>query len=103
MKDSRITTDIKAAVTAVDPDADVVLYGSRARRENRADSDWDLLVLPQQKIISKLEDDFRAAIYDLELKYEEVFSVFFFPKLSWLQGASPSPLHDNIRQEGVLI
>lgn len=36
---------IKAAVHAVEPGAEVLLFGSRARGDAREDSDWDVLVL----------------------------------------------------------
>ncbi len=36
---------IKAAVLAIEPEAEVLLFGSRARGDAREDSDWDVLVL----------------------------------------------------------
>jgi hypothetical protein len=34
---------VKQAVHAVEPDAEVILYGSRAREDARSESDWDSL------------------------------------------------------------
>jgi predicted nucleotidyltransferase len=103
MKSKSILTNLKKAVESVDADAQVILFGSRARGDNRPDSDWDLLILPQKEMSHELEDSFRDVIYDLELAHEEVFSMFLFPRSKWNQGASPSPLYDNIRKEGVTI
>jgi predicted nucleotidyltransferase len=36
---------VKHAVHEVEPEADIVLYGSRARGDAHAESDWDFLIL----------------------------------------------------------
>ncbi|MEN0050985.1 MAG: nucleotidyltransferase domain-containing protein [Bacteroidota bacterium] len=103
MKNEIILSKIKKAVQSVDEKAKVILFGSRARGDYQSDSDWDLLILPREKVSYELEDQFRELIYDLELEYEQVFSIFLFPLSKWMAGASPSPLYDNIREEGVMI
>lgn len=40
---------IKKQVKDIDPFADIILYGSRARGEERSDSDWDILILINTK------------------------------------------------------
>lgn len=93
--------DIRTAVVGVDPDAEVVLFGSRARGDAREDSDWDLLMLPSREIDLKLRDAFNTAIYDVELAYFEALSMVFFPLSRWRAGHTPAPLYDNIRREGI--
>lgn len=87
----------------MDADAEVILFGSRARGDNDADSDWDLLILTDLERTVLVEDGFRDVVYDLELKHEQVFSMFLFSKSQWSAGASPSPLYDNIREEGLVL
>mgnify|MGYP003413282206 FL=1 len=36
---------IRTTVRATEPDAQIILYGSRARGANREDSDWDVIVI----------------------------------------------------------
>jgi uncharacterized protein len=46
---SLVLNRIKTIVKQIDPKADVILYGSRARGDERPDSDWDLLILVNSK------------------------------------------------------
>ena len=42
-----------------DPDAEVFLFGSRARGDNRKDSDWDILILiNNSNVTNEIEDSF---------------------------------------------
>ena len=45
MESETMKARIKANVLEVNPEAEVWLYGSRARGTAREDSDWDILVL----------------------------------------------------------
>ncbi|GAK57193.1 DNA polymerase beta domain protein region [Candidatus Vecturithrix granuli] len=42
--------DVQYAVRTVVPDADVILYGSRARGDARFVSEWDFLILVNQPV-----------------------------------------------------
>ena len=44
-ENTEILEKIKQAVKDVEPQAEVVLFGSRARRDEQAHSDWDILIL----------------------------------------------------------
>jgi predicted nucleotidyltransferase len=45
MKPNTILDNISKAIRRKDPYAEVFLFGSRARGDNRPDSDWDILIL----------------------------------------------------------
>ena len=54
---------IRNTVREQAPDAEIILYGSRARGDNRPDSDWDVIVLHNKP---KLQPRERGKIdYDL--------------------------------------
>ena len=92
---------IKEAVSDLQPEAEVILYGSRARGTSTAGSDWDLLLLvprdsrPMREII-------RRRIYEIEWSCGEVFSVVIRQKDAWNNPrVAKSPFHRNVENEGI--
>jgi predicted nucleotidyltransferase len=63
---------IASAVRDVDPDAHVLLYGSRARGQASADSDWDLVILLSVPASSDIQHRIRRSIYEIEWETGEV-------------------------------
>ncbi len=66
---------IIGVVNRTAPDAELYLYGSRARQDAKKISDWDLLILLNAKNVSfgfetKIMDEF----YDLEVETGEIIS-----------------------------
>jgi predicted nucleotidyltransferase len=72
--DTTITSRIRTLVRELDSSAEVILYGSRARGDYRAESDWDVLILVDAEVDLNYERLFRHMLYDLELETGEVFS-----------------------------
>jgi predicted nucleotidyltransferase len=101
--DADLLQRCKQAIRAVVPDADVILYGSRARGDAAEDSDYDLLVLVDHPAdvtmherliasISPLEDD--GAVLTLSVYNRDLWN-------SKLHRAMP--FHENVDREGVLL
>jgi predicted nucleotidyltransferase len=44
---------IRQKVNEIDKTAEVILYGSRARGDNKRDSDWDVMILLKRKNVDK--------------------------------------------------
>jgi len=90
------------AVQKIDPDAEVVLYGSRARGQARDDSDFDLLVLSDLPATLKVEDTFRQALYPIELDTGAVLTVMLFNRDDWKTSLYRAmPLHQNVLKDGI--
>lgn len=86
------------------PNSEIILYGSKARNDDRKDSDWDLLVLLNTSILNfsneqKILDDF----YELELESGEVFSPLIYTKSDWENKHFFTSLYENIQNEGIKI
>jgi predicted nucleotidyltransferase len=60
---------IRQKVNEIDKTAEVILYGSRARGDNKRDSDWDVMILLNRKNVDKkVEQTFRHHLLDIELE-----------------------------------
>ena len=95
---------IRKKVNEIDNTAEVILYGSRARGDNKRDSDWDVMILLKQKNVDKkIEQTFRHHLLDIELEIGVPVSVFVYSKSDWEGKYSITPLFRSIKKEGILI
>jgi predicted nucleotidyltransferase len=100
-KTKYISQLIRTSINSVDVNAEVILYGSRARGDERKDSDWDILILTGNPVDLSLERKFRDKLYDLELETGEPFSVFVYSKSDWQTKQKITPFFDNVTREGL--
>lgn len=94
---------IKKTVIALEPESEVILYGSRARGDAREESDWDLLILVPYPTDLKVEQRFRHKLFDVEVEYGQAISTLVKDKKEWEGKFSVTPLYQNIKQEGIAI
>jgi uncharacterized protein len=95
---------IRQKVNEIDNTSEVILYGSRARGDNKQDSDWDVMILLKRKNVDKkVEQTFRHHLLDLELEIGVPISVFVYSKSDWEGKYSVTPLFRSIKKEGILI
>jgi uncharacterized protein len=104
MKNREILNRIKSGIADKDPKAEIYLYGSRARGDNRPDSDWDILVItPMDKITFDYESDLRDPIFDIELESGQIISLNVYSKSDWINKMPYSTLFSNVSKEGIKI
>ena len=104
MERSEILKRIRKGITKYDPKAEIYLYGSRARGDNRKDSDWDILVItPNEKITFDYESELRDPILDIEIDSGEIISLLVYSKSDWIGKQAVSPLFKNVSKEGIRI
>jgi predicted nucleotidyltransferase len=102
--EKNILNRIKAAILRVDPNAEIMLFGSRARGENRPNSDWDILVLTELDLTSKTDEiPFWNAVLPIEIDQLQDISLAIRSKDQWKKIHSNAPLYDAIASEGITI
>jgi uncharacterized protein len=80
----------------------VILFGSKARGDDDAESDIDLLVLTHGPVSHALKCQMTHAVFDLQLKFNVVLSMMIVPLEQWESGVYRIlPIRGEIEREGV--
>jgi predicted nucleotidyltransferase len=91
-----------AAIRRVVPEAEVILYGSVARGDERPDSDIDLLVLVPQEATYELKRAISDQIYAIELEHDQLINLIVRQRKKWnSEPLTITPLYHAIKKEGV--
>jgi uncharacterized protein len=93
---------VKQVVHDVEPEADIVLYGSRARGDAHAESDWDFLILLDGMVDDARIDAIRHRLYDIEWDCGKVLCSIVRSRQEW---GSPvhqmTPFAKMLREQGI--
>ena len=103
-RDKSILVKCRKAISNIDPKAEVIFFGSRARGDADPESDYDIIILTDREATLKKEDTFRCQLYPIELETGAVITVMLVTKKDWdspLQKAMP--LYQNIRRDGLFL
>ncbi len=106
LKDNEIKAveELKKTILDIYPDAEIILFGSKARGDYNEDSDIDILILLNTEVNSKLEEKIIGDIYDIELKYGLLFGPLIKNINYWNNDYKGNPfLKENILREGMFI
>ena len=102
MKASSLTPRVVDCLRRFDPAVRVTLFGSRARGEAHATSDWDFLVQLSIPVTPQLRRAIRDALYDIELDTGELISTIIHEAKDSARYAA-TPLYQNIGVEGIVV
>ena len=92
------------AVKKVDPSAEVILYGSRARGDAEPESDYDLLIFTDGESSLEREDIFRRQLFPIEIENSAVLTIILINRKDWNSSLYDAmPLYQNIKREGVVL
>jgi predicted nucleotidyltransferase len=102
MNSEEIKSEVKKAALQLDNQAEVILFGSHARGDNRKNSDWDFLILTQKNSDEKSKELFWQLLYQVELKSDEVISPLIRNKNDWEQKKF-LPIYEQVKKDGVRV
>ena len=101
---SELLKRVKEAVLELAPEAEVILYGSRARGTARRDSDWDFLILLPGPVSKELEMAIKDRLYDIELETDTVLTSIIRSKQEWLSKRyEVVPLRREVEKDGIAV
>lgn len=82
----------------------LILFGSKARGDDKPDSDIDLLVLTRERVDWRQHDAMLHVIFHLQLELEVMLSPVIIEAEEWEHGVSQAlPLRKEVDRDGVLI
>ncbi|TAL70336.1 MAG: nucleotidyltransferase domain-containing protein [Bacteroidetes bacterium] len=98
-----LLNQVKKAVTELEPDADVFLFGSRAKGDVHSESDWDFLVLVPGILDYERKRKILDALFEVELSSGEIFNDIIKSKEFWKENKllHASPFYKNLTLESV--
>jgi len=99
-----IIDKIRNAIREIEPEAEIFLYGSRARGDAQRTSDWDLLILLNGLVDYERIYNIRSHLIEVELEVNEILSSIIMNKDEWdLYPFRATPFHENVTEEGIRI
>lgn len=92
------------AIRDIDPSAEIILYGSRARGDAGQESDYDLLILIDSGATIEREDFFCRQLYPIELDTGTAITAFVYNRQQWNTALYRAmPFHKNVERDGVIL
>lgn len=82
--------------------ASLWLYGSRARGDNRPDSDYDLLILLDKEKITSEDFDYSYAFFSNGIEIGEELNAHIYTKKDWKKW-SCAPFNENVEEDKVVL
>jgi predicted nucleotidyltransferase len=101
IKNSFVVNKVKEIVHRYDKEAEIILFGSRARGDWHEESDWDFLILTKKQVTPELEKQIIYDAADVEVKEGICLQFLIKNKKSWEEDYSVTPIFYNIKEEGL--
>ena len=104
MDHDSILDKIKSAVHKDYTSAKIILFGSRSRKTESRDSDWDILIIINENIREKEKIELYNKLFEIELASGEIINAIIHTKQEWNDPLMQStPFSRNIVDEGVSV
>lgn len=104
MTEKMLRERIRVTVQAVEPSAECILFGSRARGDAREDSDWDVMVLLDGEVTEARKLRLIEQVLDLEIETLSAISIIMCSKEQWRNHhRSIYSLQQSVNEEGIAL
>ena len=80
---NEILKEIKTAIQHEIPDAKIYLFGSRVNGNAHEESDWDILILTQNKYSKEIKWKIQDKLFPLSLKLSAYFDIKLIQEEEW--------------------
>lgn len=102
-RDLHILDEIKNRIRLVQPDAQIILFGSRARGDANLNSDWDILVLLKKSTNSKsVFEKITYPLYEYGWSVGELISTKVYTIEEWAK-RHHTLFYKNVQNEGIIL
>ncbi|MEN8119861.1 MAG: nucleotidyltransferase domain-containing protein [Bacteroidota bacterium] len=102
MKPDNFLKIIKESIVENAPGAQIILYGSHARGDYHLESDWDIIIIIDEKHISyDFEKKITHSLYDIEFESGEIISPMVYSKYDWNNKYKITPFYHNVMKDGI--
>jgi uncharacterized protein len=101
---STVPEKVRELINGIEPESDVIIYGSHARGEASPDSDWDILIITERILSWDEEQNLRSVIYRYEVASDTVLSLVIHSKEEWDNPLFRlTPFYRNVNRDGIRI
>ncbi|MFH0812682.1 MAG: nucleotidyltransferase domain-containing protein [Pseudomonadota bacterium] len=102
MNREQLSAEIKNVIRAEYPSAEIILFGSRSRGEEKAYSDWDILIIIDDPVREKEKIEIQNKIFEIELQSGEIINSIIHTRKEWNNPLlQATPFYRNVMSEGV--
>ena len=102
-RERQIVAEAKAAILSVEPAAEIILFGSRARREAHKESDFDLMIVTPEEVRVLERGPYYERVQEVNLKFGELLSMFFVDRGRWESDKLEHPFLSQVLVDGTSI
>ena len=95
---------VRTVVRELEPEAEIILYGSRSRLDAGPESDWDFVILVDGPVDEERTDRIRHRLYEIEWDGDEVISSVVRSREQWNSARYRAvPFRQAVEREGVTV
>ncbi|KPA19486.1 DNA polymerase beta domain-containing protein [Candidatus Magnetomorum sp. HK-1] len=104
MNKSFFLQQVKEAITEIEPDSSIILFGSRSRGDATHESDWDFLIIVNHSVNFQEVNEIRDRLYELELNTDQIISSIVRSSEEWNSTKYKyTAFYKNVISEGTVI